>query len=65
MPAWIASSVFGCLFMKSTTTSVVMVPMAARMAVATHDGVPVARDVARIWSTARPLSGAVQFERSV
>src|SRR5262245_63898001 len=34
MPAWIASSVSGCLFMKSTTTSVVMVPMAARMAVA-------------------------------
>jgi hypothetical protein len=31
----------------------------------THDGFPIARDVARICSTAQPLSGGVQFERSV
>src|SRR4029450_1836713 len=29
----------------------------------THDGFPIARDVAR--TTAQPLSGGVQFERSV
>src|SRR5262245_11543895 len=31
----------------------------------THDGFPIGRDVARICSTTQPLSGGVQFERSV
>jgi hypothetical protein len=30
-----------------------------------YEGIPIARDVARVQSTAQPLSGAVQFERNV
>ena len=29
-----------------------------------YEGIPIARDVARVQSTAQPLSGAVQFERN-
>jgi ABC-type uncharacterized transport system substrate-binding protein len=30
-----------------------------------YEGIPIARDVARVQSAAQPLSGAVQFERNV
>jgi hypothetical protein len=30
-----------------------------------YEGIPIARDVARVQSTAQPLSGAIQFERNV
>jgi hypothetical protein len=36
----------------------------ARSGVA-YEGIPIACDVARVQSTAQPLSGAVQFERNV